>query len=167
MYGTYQKQYQFFSTAPATALHELEIKVEEGTGDKGLISVAHPITIVGFGMVVVNEVVNYDNASPTEAVWALDYRPIDDSDTGRVQLETITIPGNAALTSMAIGEVLYNKMAAQKGGYDCDPGSQLVLEVTTAGAGTTETGTLKPFIVYHDRGEYIDNLDNLVTIVEE
>ena len=167
MYGTYQKHTQFFSTAPATALHELEIAVEQGTGDLGLISVAHPITIVGFGMIVVNEVVNYDNATPTEAVWALDYRPIDDDDTGRVELETITIPENGASDSMAIGEVLYNKMAAQKGGYDVDPGGQLVLEVVVAGAGSTETGTLKPFIVYHDRGEYIDNLDNLVTVVEE
>ena len=169
MYGTYQKQFAFFKDG--TSALDIEVNVEEGAADIAYMSVPMPMRIVGFGLMIVDEVVNYDNATPTEAVISLDYRPIEDSNgsgaTARVELATITIPENGASTSMAIGEVLLSKMPLHNGGYNVDPGGQLVLEVKVAGSGSTETGEYKAFIIYHDRGEYVDNLRNLVTVVEE
>uniref|UniRef100_A0A6M3IG46 Uncharacterized protein n=1 Tax=viral metagenome TaxID=1070528 RepID=A0A6M3IG46_9ZZZZ len=163
MYGTYQKQFMFFRSGGI----DLETNVEASAADIGYISVPIPIEIVGFGLQIVDEVVNYDNATPTEAVISLDYRPIEDSDDGREEIATITIPANAALESMAIGEVLMSKIPLHNGGYQADPGGQLVLEVKVAGLGTTETGEYKAFIVFHDRGEVPGNFANTVTVVEE
>jgi len=168
MYGTYQKSVGFFSAAPQSAREEGQLAVEVGTGDKLYFPVYHPITVVGFGLQAYStHDVNYDSATPTEAVWALDYQPTRGSATGRAELETITIDSNLALVAFHKGETILNKMADQKGGYDCDPGGQLIIEVKTQGAGGTPTGDFTPFILYHDRGEYIDNLDNTVTVVEE
>jgi len=165
MYGTYQKEVQFFRDL--TSALDLEVNVEEGAGDVGYISIPIPLTIVGFGLMIVDEVVNYDNATPTEAVISLDYRPVEDSNTDRVEIATITIPGNAALESLAIGEVLMSKIPLHNGSYNVDPGGQLVLEVKVAGAGSTETGEYKAFVVYHDRGEVPGNFANTVTVVDE
>jgi len=163
MYGTYQKQFAFFRSGGV----DLETNVEASAADVGYMSVPIPITIVGFGLMIVDEVVNYDNATPTEAVVSLDYRPIEDSNTGRVEIATITIPGNAALESMAIGEILMSKIPLHNGSYDADPGGQLVLEVKVTGVGSTETGEYKAFVVYHDRGEVPGNFANTVTVVDE
>ena len=163
MYGTYQKQFAFFRSGGV----DLETNVEASIADIGYMSVPLPITIVGFGLMIVDEVVNYDNASPTEAVISLDYRPIEDSDTGREEIATITIPADGTSASMAIGEVLMSKIPLHMGEYNADPGGQLVLEVKTAGAGSTETGEYKAFVVFHDRGEVPGNFANTVTVVEE
>lgn len=165
MYGTYQKQWMFFKDT--TSALDVETIVEASAADVSYISVPLPITIVGFGLMIVDEVVNYDNASPTEAVISLDYRPIEDSDTGREEIATITIPANGSAKSMDIGEILLSKIPLHKGAYNADPGGQLVLEVKVAGVGSTETGEYKAFIVYHDRGEVVGNFSNTVTIVEE
>jgi hypothetical protein len=164
MYGYDQKQFMFFRSGGV----DLEVDVEAGAADKGYISVPIPITVVGFGLMIVDEVVNYDNATPTEAVVSLDYRFIEDSDAAahRTEIATITIPGNAALESMAIGEVLMSRIPIHNGGFNCDPGGQLVLEQKVAGVGSTETGEYKAFIVYHERGEVAGNFHNTVTVVE-
>ena len=163
MYGSDAKQFAYFQAAGV----DLETNVEAGAADIAYMSLPMPITIIGFGLQIVDEVVNYDNASPTEAVISLDWRPVEDSDTDRVEIATITIPANAALESMAIGEILMSKIPLHNGSYECDPG-QLVLEVKVAGVGSTETGEYKAFIIFTDRAETPDNFtDTVVTVVEE
>lgn len=137
MYGSYERHTEMFRALP-TAL-----AIEAAVGDKSIFNVKEPVTVNRVG-IQVTVPINYD--TPTAlCVCALDRRIAFGSDTGRVELDTITIPDGTPA-----GTVIY----ADFGDTNLDVGDQLVFEVKTQGAGGAGiAGDYEPFFCYRPRAE--------------
>jgi hypothetical protein len=85
-------------------------------GDKGMVHVLGPVTVLRFGCLVTTA------TTGVAAVVALDKRVTYGSDTGRVELGRITVP-----IGTAVGKTVYKDVMA-----DIAPGEQLVVELVTA-----------------------------------
>jgi hypothetical protein len=118
------------------------------TGDAGYIfNIVQPITVLRVGTLVTT-VLN------GPAVVAFDRRVTTDSDTDRVA--ALNTDGDGAITiptTTAVGKIVYKDVRV-----DCDPGDQIVPEVTT---GAT-SGAGRHFVEYIVRDETVDNLDDMV-----
>lgn len=112
------------------------IALEAAAGDKFVYTILEPCVVLAFRLLA-TVAMNYDTLT-TAAKVALDRRVTFASDTGRVQLVELTIP-----QGLAAGKFLYKKFAPVK----MLPGEQLVVEVTTQGAGGTEAGDWLPVII--------------------
>jgi hypothetical protein len=114
------------------------IAIEAVAGDKFVFDILEPIMVVEF-RVQITVTINYDTPT-TLAVVALDRRITYNSDTGRAQLATVTIPNNAPA-----GEQIYKELAQP---VNLERGDQLVVEVTTAGTGGVAiAGDWRPVIL--------------------
>lgn len=118
------RQTEAWRSSLCVAAQETAIALEAATGDKFVFDVYEPITVVEF-RVAITVLINYDTLSAA-AVVALDHRVTYGSDTGRVALGSVTIPDAAPA-----GEQIYVDLTPT----NIERGDQLVVEVTTQGAG--------------------------------
>lgn len=93
----------------------------DATGDKLVIPIVKPANAYRFGFIV-----NGATASGTAVVVALDHRPTAGSDTGRVELASFS-----PTATVAQGEGVYFDLTVRA---EVNPGEELVVEVSTAGA---------------------------------
>jgi hypothetical protein len=112
------------------------IALEAAAGDKFVYTILEPCVVLGFRLLA-TVAMNYDTLTAAAKV-ALDKRTAFASDTGRTQLVELTIP-----QGLAAGKLLYKAFTPVK----MLPGEQLVVEVTTQGAGGTEVGDWVPVIL--------------------
>lgn len=141
----------FMGSAVCDAALATAIAVEAAAADTHVYTILETIVVVEF-RVLITVTIDYDTMT-TAAVVALDHRVAYGSDTGRVELATITIP-----QATAAGKQLYKKITPKK----IKAGEQLVVEVKVQGAGGTEVGDWQPVIVYSPAPETNANALGLV-----
>lgn len=141
------------SVAPTPTDAALGPVVFTSTGDKYIFTPANPIDVYRWGLIT-NALLDVGAGF----VLALDFRPTAGSDTNRVEMSTIS----TGTTDVAAGKMVYNQAigadndgetaedgtlrnVAPTGPIECDPGEELVIEVTNA-ADTAGTGYV--FIEY-------------------
>ena len=155
MYGTYQKSQHLFEI-PDTGgpfIAALEVSV----GVKAYFYVLTPIEVKEF---IIDPYVafNYDTQT-VEAIVKLRKYP-KYGDTGNV----VDIAHIHLTHGTAISAPLKTSKMDSEAYAKCDPGSVIVLQVTTAGTGGASiAGDWKAGFTYHDRGEVKGNLANVVT----
>ncbi len=154
MYGTYQKQQHLFEipTTGGPFIAALEV----AAGVKAYFYVLTPIQIKEF-MIFPYVAFNYDTQT-VEAIVKLRKYPYYGDTAGVVDIAHIHLTNGTGISELLKTtnvDSTYSK---------CDPGSVIVLEVTTAGTGGGSiAGDWKAGFTYHDRGEALAELANTVT----
>lgn len=118
------RQTEAWQSSMSVAAQETVVALAAVVGDKFVFNIYEPIMVVEFRLVVAGAI-TYNTPSAL-AVVALDRRVTYGSDTGRVELGTITIPDAAPA-----GQQIYKAITPT----NLDRGDQLVVEVKTQGAG--------------------------------
>lgn len=106
------------------AAQETPIALTAAAVDQFVFTILEPVTVAIFRLLITT-LINYDTLTQA-AIVALDHRITYASETGRVELGTITIPDAAPA-----GEQIYTVITPT----DLERGDQLVVEVTQAGTG--------------------------------
>lgn len=154
-YGTYDKH--VLKSTDSNAGQETAIALEASTGVKFTFDIVEPITVTRFG-IKPTVTFTYDTMT-TEAVVKLKKYITYGSSSGEVVLATITLtdPAVAANQDWLAGHVYYVDVDNALNVACIDAGEQLVVEVTTQGAGGTEVGDWLPYIMYNPRAEVAAN----------
>lgn len=174
-YGTYDKH--VLHTIHSNAAQETAVALEAATGVKFTFDVVEPITVTRFG-IKPTVTFAYDTMT-AEAVVKLKRYITYGSATGAITLATITLtdPAVAANEDWTVGHCYYvdvSNIPAYTDAFtavnpaDCKAGEQLVVEVTTQGAGGGGiAGDWLPYIGYNPRAEVAANQTALHNITED
>lgn len=147
-YGTYDKS--VLLPCHSNAGQETAIALEAAAGVKFTYDVVEPITVTRFG-IKPTVAFNYDTMTAAAVVKLKKYVTYGSS-AGEVELASITL-----VQAWAAGNVYYVDVENALNAACVDVGEQLVVEVTTQGAGGTETGDWLPYIMYNPRAEVAAN----------
>lgn len=158
-YGSAHRNY-FSSEWEASTAEDLSV----AAADHVAVQFPYPVHIVGWGFVLTEASGTFTTTQP---VVSLDYRPTANSDTGRVEKSTITVP-----VSKAIGTTIVSttpKVGSGVAGYglvpfDLVPGEQIVFEHKTQAVGGTVTGAGHYFVIYEEDAEDIGNVASTGTL---
>lgn len=120
--------------------------------DLFVFTVRRPIVVVAFLLEVTTAYV----VDAVAQVLSLDHRVTHNSDTGRVELATLT-----AVNAWADGAIKLNEF----NGIDVDPGEQLVIEQKVQGtSGGAAAGACNPLIAWYPRSEIRSLMTNLEVV---
>jgi hypothetical protein len=156
-YGTYDKE--VLHTIHSNAAQETAIALEAATGVKFTYDLVEPITVTRFG---IKPTVTFDyDTMTTEAVVKLKRYITYGSSSGAITLATVTLKQGWVAGNVYYVDVPnipdYTDQFTAVNPADCKAGEQLVVEVTTQGAGGTEAGDWLPYICYNPRAEVAAN----------
>lgn len=166
-YGTYDKN--VLHTIHSNAGQETAIALEASTGVKFTFDLVEPITVTRFG-IKPTVTFNYDTMT-TEAVVALKRYITYGSSSGAITLASITLKNAWVAGSVYYVDVSnipsYTDQYTAVNPADCKAGEQLVVEVTTQGAGGTEAGDWLPYICYNPRAEVAGNQATMYNVTAD
>lgn len=147
----YVDQLSYFNSAWENATAEV---LDAAAADHYEVIFPIPVVIMQFGFIV-TEIVG---DATTEAVVALDYRPAQGSDTGRVEKATLSFSGGTI--GSAVGDVIYVVDANDNSVFDpftVNVGQSIVFEHKTQASGGTTTGQGHYFVTYRPYYETVAN----------
>jgi hypothetical protein len=138
------------------------ITIEATAGDLSVWTVLEPgLSPTFFGVLITVTI----GTQTIDAIVSLDLRPAYGSDTGRIELATITVPDLAVAGSVFLYRIGAHSTVAIANQQRAEMGYQLVAEQKVAATGTT-TGDYQPFVLYTADPEQFVNMPN-VTIVND
>jgi hypothetical protein len=150
-YGTYDKN--VLLPCHSNAAQEAAIITEATTGVKFTYDVVEPITVTRFGLKPT--ITLFYDTMTVQAIVKLKKYITYGSSSGAVTLATITIDDPAVTGNNAwlAGHIYYVDVENALNAACVDAGMQLVVEVTTAGVGSTSSGAWLPYIMFNPRAE--------------
>ena len=157
-YGTYDKY--VIDSAVVDAAQAAAIALEAAAAAILTHTVYEPITVTRFGF---RPTVAFDYDTQTaEGVLTLYRYPVAGG-AGKVALATIPLADLALVNDVYYVDVVNPPVAARgKGRADIDAGEQVVVEITTQGAGGGAiAGDFQPFYCFNPRAEVEDNQSDM------